>query len=354
MREVIGNILKQAVFAASGDNSQPWRFEVEGNKIFIFNLPDKDNPVLNFEQSGSYIAHGGLIENIVIISKSYGYDTRIELFPSEKPDLVSSITLEPAKSEKDELLEAIPSRCTNRRPYKKINFSDAQKECLLSVSEAISMPRKGRIIFLESEADKKSVASAGSLIEQVILEDKELHRLMFKDVLWSAKENQQKVSGLYIKTMEFAPPVKFVFWLASSWPIISKLNKIGLAKFVASQDAKLYQTGAAMGAIAMEAGSREDFVCAGRILQRMWLEATKLKLSLQPVSAMLFAGRRVEKGDKSPFCQKHLEIIKKNFAILEERFKIKQGEVLAMMFRVGFADPPSARTCRFGPNIVWK
>ena len=66
-RQVIEEILNLAVWAPSGDNCQPWRFEATDNKINIFNVPHKDQALYNFRQSGSLVAHGALVENILII-----------------------------------------------------------------------------------------------------------------------------------------------------------------------------------------------------------------------------------------------------------------------------------------------
>ena len=71
MEETIKKIINYAVWAPSGDNSQPWKFSLKGNQVSIFNLPEKDNPFLNFEQKGSYIAHGSLLENMNIIASNF-------------------------------------------------------------------------------------------------------------------------------------------------------------------------------------------------------------------------------------------------------------------------------------------
>lgn len=352
MKKIITDILLTAVHAASGDNSQPWRFEVKENKIYIYNLPEKDNPILNFEQSGSYIAHGGLIENINIISKSYGYSPLVRSFPDPSdPVLTAVIEFETVCTQTDPLYRYVKSRCTNRRPYKKTLLSEAQRKELLLIPEKMSLSGQVKIILLESAEQKITAAKAGSSMEQVILENHNLHSLMFNDVLWTERENQEKISGLFIKTMEFAFPVKIIFWLAGLWPIIKLLNKIGLAKFIANQDAKLYSSGAAMGAIVMENSSKEAFINAGRLMQRLWLEVTRMGLNLQPITAILFAGRRVRAGETVDFSPKHIKIIKENFFCLQRLFELKQNETLAMMFRIGEANPPSGRTVRFPPNI---
>ncbi len=94
MKDIISNILSKAVYAPSGENSQPWRFEVIDNKIFLYNIPDRDNPVYNYNQRGSYFAHGALLENIDILAEDNGLKAETQLFPDQNvANLVATITL---------------------------------------------------------------------------------------------------------------------------------------------------------------------------------------------------------------------------------------------------------------------
>lgn len=68
--EDIKKILEAAVQAPSGDNSQPWRFEIRDRdgEIRIFNIPERDKSLYNYGQMASCVAHGALIENNVFIT----------------------------------------------------------------------------------------------------------------------------------------------------------------------------------------------------------------------------------------------------------------------------------------------
>lgn len=55
-RESIQKILEIAVNAPSGENCQPWRFRVEGEKIWVYNNPESDQSLYNYAQCGSLVA----------------------------------------------------------------------------------------------------------------------------------------------------------------------------------------------------------------------------------------------------------------------------------------------------------
>jgi nitroreductase len=120
IREAISKIIEAGIRAPSGDNCQPWRFEVKDNRISIYNIPDRDNSLYSWGQRASYIAHGALIENMTIAAAHLGYAAKIKLFPeSRDPNLVARLTLEqPAPPEEGALYEAIFARATNRKPYR--------------------------------------------------------------------------------------------------------------------------------------------------------------------------------------------------------------------------------------------
>src|SRR3989344_4009035 len=100
----IKKILNIAVNAPSGDNSQPWEFKIEDNKIFIFNVPGKDATLYNYKERGSYVGHGAVIENISIVSLKYGYKTEANLFPGAKNrNLIAAVSVSKSSSSSDSL-----------------------------------------------------------------------------------------------------------------------------------------------------------------------------------------------------------------------------------------------------------
>ena len=50
IREDIKKILEYAIWAPSGDNSQPWRFEAENDQIRVFNVPERDTSLYNYNK----------------------------------------------------------------------------------------------------------------------------------------------------------------------------------------------------------------------------------------------------------------------------------------------------------------
>lgn len=339
--------------APSGDNSQPWSFVIENKTLKIYNLPERDNPFLNFMQSGSLIAHGALIKNIEIASRKMGLKINIKLLPnSADQNLVAEIIFEDNIIEKEEpLFNFIPQRCTNRRPYQ--NTLLTENESLLLQNPNLNEDLI--LSFITNENDKKIAGAAGSSAEIIILENPLLHEYLFKDVMWSEEQENRERHGLYIKTMEFNPVQKFLFKLASNKKLMQLAIKIGFPHFIAKEDAALYSTGATMGLLSLKKVTPENFIKLGMEMQNVWLKATTLGLEFQPITATLFLGFILKNNkDNGTLNEKHKEIARKSYEAIRSVFKLKQEETPFVMFRIGHAQEPSARSSRKEPAIEIK
>jgi len=348
MQEVLRQVISDAVWAPSGDNSQPWKFCIEENKIYVFNLPDRDHPYLNFQQGGSYIAHGALIENARIAAANRGYLTQVQLFPySADSNLVARLTLEPSSQKHEFLYEAIFKRCTNRRPYKNTLLSSEQKNRLI---DSVREVGNGTVRFIDTMRGMKPLAEAASVMERIALEIPYLHHLFFANILWTKKEEEMKKCGLYLKSLELPPPAQFLLHVLKRWSTMQILNKIGFSKIVAKGNSRIYTSSAAIGIIAEPAVTPINFIEAGRLMQRVWLCATAMGLSVQPITGVLFLAQRLFAGEDNLLSNFQKQLVKDAYRTVEQGFRLKQ-DVPILLFRIGYGDPPSARSSRLPPTV---
>jgi hypothetical protein len=94
------------------------------------------------------------------------------------------------------------------------------------------------------------------------------------------------------------------------------------------------------------AGSRpEHFVQGGRAMQRVWLEATALKLGFQPMTALLYLFMRCEAGGDGLNAGERdtLALLRAPYL---ELLPVESGQSELMLFRISLAEPPSVRARR--------
>lgn len=349
MKEDIIKIIKMGTMAPSGDNVQPWRFKVNENIIKLFNIPEKDNSLYNFKQNASMIAHGAVIENMIITAKEFGYKIDVSLFPDERNENhIADLCLSRESTEKDNLYQFIEKRATNRKPYKKILLNSEQKQAILNCKQELFYA--GEIFLAEDKLEE--LGELLSINEQIVLENKELHDFLFNHIVWSEREEKKKKSGLYIKTLELKGFKKAMFKLVKNFYILKILNKlIKFSKKVAEENAQIYASSSAIVAIATIDSNHKDYINAGRLMQRVWLKATSLGLSAHPSTGIVFLAQRIQGGEADMLSSKHIQIIENAYNRIKNIFGIKE-DAIKMIFRIGDGEKPSAYSSRQNPDII--
>ncbi len=168
----------------------------------------------------------------------------------------------------------------------------------------------------------------------------------FSHIRWNEEENKFSPNGFYVKTLEFAPPQLIGFKLFRHWPLLKLFNLIGASKFVAKDNAKVYASSAAMGAIIIPSATPQNFVEAGRLMERVWLTATKLGLSIQPTTGVLFLMQNILAEETKNFSSDQVNMLKEAYQEVQELLSLTDGTV-AMLFRIGRGGLPTARAARF-------
>jgi len=343
MDPIIKSILEKGVRAPSGDNCQPWRFEVRSNEIKLYNLPERDASLYSWGQRPSYIAHGAWLENVFIAAAHYGRAVDYELFPdSTNPNLVAKLSLREGKNYSADLFEAIDKRATNRKPYKKEPLPEEIRQEILETGAEIG---EGEVRLAEEPDKIKALGRIAAVNEEILFHNRRLHEFFFDHINWTKEEDEKRRLGFSVDTFEIPPPAKMMFKLARNWRTLQFMNKLGFAKLVAKQNSKTYGAAAAMGIITVPQNTPKDFLAAGRILERLWLKLTSRGLSLQPLTGIIFLNHRITAGEGSEISEKQKAIVLNAYNLLKSVFNIN-NKIIAIMFRAGDGGLPTARTHR--------
>ena len=348
--QVIRKIVDDAVFAPSGENCQPWKFEVKDSVLYVINDPLADLSVYNFELRGSFIAHGALIENISISASASGFDVSIKLFPdSGNPDIVAAVEfIDQKESTSDPLYQFISVRCTNRKAYSGKTLSSDIKDTLTT---AVIQPDNS-VSFVDDPEKMKILGIIAALNEKILFENKPLHDFFYSHILWD--ESQQDATGFYYKTLEFLPHQLPLVKLLKNWKILDFMNRyLGISKVIAKDNAKKYAGSGTFFALTIPDTSRENFIELGRSFQRFWLTSTQLGLALQPCTGVLFFDQRIRSGDASFFTEVQVSEITTAHDSMLEAFALKERGTIGMFGRIGYADMPSGRATRRPAHIAF-
>jgi hypothetical protein len=352
-RETLEKIIEAGAQAPSGSNSQPWEFEVHDRSIDVHMLPQKDHPILNFKNRGTIFAVGTLVENIVIAADHYGFEASVTLFPNTSDHNVAAkiIILEKedaVASTSTQLFDAIWKRSTNRKSYEKKRLDAERFEKLtnsLDPKEDLNIGIK----FTDDEAAIKTLAEAASTNEVVMFENEPLHKLFFDEIVWTKKEEKERSSGLYVKTMELKPPQELALHLFKFWPVMSFFNSLGAAKGIAKGNADVYAQCSLYGAVLCDP-TDEGFLNAGRAVERIWLTAVAAGLSFHLQTGINFLWQRSNAGEDGILSNEHKELVRKMYQDMSTIFAANEKFIPAI-FRIGYGGEPTARSSKKIPQI---
>ena len=284
-------ILDLARWAPSGDNTQPWRFEVLGARHFVIHGHDtRDWCVYDLDGHASQIALGALMETIAIAASTLGLRAdfqRRPASPKERPEIEVELSAD-GNVAPDPLAEVITRRVTQRRPLATRPLSDGQKQALdVSVGDGYE------VRWLEGPATRWRMARLlfrSAHIRLTIPEAYQVHR----DVIeWGASASDDRIPDQAVGLDPVG--VALMRWGMKSWARVNFLNRWLAGTWLPRLHLDLlpgYRCGAhALLVSRSPLDGIDAFLAAGRAVQRFWLTAAALGLQFQPEMTPLIFSR---------------------------------------------------------------
>ena len=345
-KKTIEKIVEAAAKAPSGDNVQPWRFEVSNDftQLNLHNLPEKDDSYYNYQQMASYIAHGAVIENMAIAAQHWGYKADIELFPdSTNPNHVARVNLTSATEECDPLYEAIVNRCTNRFPYERV---DLPEEDLTKLFDAVKQVDNVKAYFVHNPQTIKRLANAIMVNDRLVFERQDIHHFFFDKVRWNKDQIESTQDGMPVDTLGLNSLDKLFFPLMRFWGFVNAANYLGLSRVIGLKCWNNCRNASLLGQITVKKADKQGFVNAGRAMQRVWLEATRQGLAFQPIIGLPLLIYRLKQNALQAFSARHRQMVEQAEKSLVEWFEIDQSETMIVGFRIGKGQPVLTKTQR--------
>lgn len=343
----IERILDLARWAPSGDNEQPWRFEILGQDHFVVHAHDtRDWCVYDLDGHASQLAVGALLETIVIAATAEGLEARFER-RADQPEtkLLIDVRLRPMDTPSAHpLLPFIRARVTQRRPFSTRALTRAQKTAL----EAAVGPGY-RVVWIEGARRRWQMARLLFRSAHIRLTTREAWEVHRRNIEWDAQFSEERlpdraigVDRLTLKIMRWAlqrwERVQFLNrWLAGTWLPRLQMDLLpGLrcaAHFLIVADKPLETV--------------DDYLDGGRALQRFWLTAASLALRLQPEMTPLIFGRYRQVGQRFTESEAAWELAARLAGEQARLFAVAEpGRHGVFMGRIGVGPLPVARSLR--------
>ncbi|CAN5402506.1 Rv1355c family protein [soil metagenome] len=349
--EIIRAIVADAGLAPSSGNDQPWKWLYKDGRILLFHDISRSYCFGDYNSMASYTSLGSAIENFVLSAHHQNLELTVNPFPKEgNKELIAAIEFtdkhysfaEPQFA--DSLYDFLKVRCTNRKITGRSEVSHAVLEDLKTITESV----KGlQVYFTTDPGQLKKLGMIISASDRIrILHPQGHHDFYKREMRWSKEEALAKRNGMDINTLEIPAEAMMALKVVSDENVVKVLRDIDGAQAFKLVSVGNTVTASAMGLVTMPAYTPEDFLAAGRAIQRQWLKSAALGYAYQPIIAPLYLFPRIIFGNGeglSDIMINELLKLRKNFM---EIFPGDDNRGEVFLFRIFKAPDVETRSLR--------
>lgn len=283
--EPLSSILDLARWAPSGDNIQPWRFEVLGEDRLRMHIR-RENDIYDFGGAATRTTSGVMLETLRIAASCHLRGMKWVLAIEEADKLQFNITFPTAPGLTEHPLAAwIKRRSVDRRPYNMQALTQEQKTALQS-----AVGPDFQIRWFETLAERWSITRLNARATWLRLTLPETFAIHQRIIDWDNDRSPDRVPSTAVGLDPLTR--RLMRWVLSDWKRANFLNRYfaGPLTPVIEMDVLPGLRCAAHFAFTCPQAptSRDEtYLAAGQALQRFWLTAASLGLVMQPAFATI-------------------------------------------------------------------
>ena len=281
-RETILKILDLARWAPSGDNAQPWRFEIiDNNHIAVHGHDTREWCLYDFEGRASYMAHGALLETLRIAATAHHLRAtwiRRSATPDTAPIYDVTLDYDP-ELDADSLISSIKARTVQRRPMRITPLTSAQRGAL-----SVAPGHEYGVLFFESFAKRREVAGLLWDNAHIRLTCPEAYHVHKEAIEWGARFSKDRIPEHAVGVDPLT--ARLMGWVMQNWQRVDFFNRYMFGTIMPRLQLDLLPAVCCAGHVLIYAKTlpenQRHYVLAGSAMQRLWLTADTVGLHLQP------------------------------------------------------------------------
>lgn len=336
-------VLDLARWAPSGDNTQCWRFKLINETSFEIHANDtRDSVVYDLDGHSSHLAHGALLETIDIAANKFGYTVDVESDETDDTLIKYTITLHQSNNlQKDDLAPYIKVRSVQRRAMGTQPLTTAEKGLLED-----ALPSGFTLQWFETKEEKSAIAKLNFCNAKTRLTMFEAYNVHKEIIDWKQRYSETKIPEQALGVDWLT--ARMMQSLFKSWDRMKFVNKYLAGTILPRIQLDYIPSLKSSAHFAVVAESTpesiQDYVKAGRAIQRFWLTAAKLNLGFQPEQTPVIFSRYINNNLQFTEDSK----VNKNAAKGKVMFEalMEQPSNTVFMGRLGRSKAPKSRSTR--------
>lgn len=331
-------VVHAARLAPSGGNTQPWTFVVDDTRLEI-HLDPEQTSTLDVAFRGSHVAIGAALFNARVAAAHHGILGPAEIFPHGNGQQPAAKLTFGADDDAQlaELYDAMLARVSNRHLTKPTPLPD---DAVTTLQEAASAEgASAHIVTDRTRLDRLAELFGES--DRIRFLTEHLHREMMRELRWPGTDSLDW--GLDVRTMELDASDLAKLAVARRRDVMDLLAQEDLGRALGEQSRDRVLGTSGLVVITTDTAEPSAYVRAGQAVERAWIRAEQLGLSVQVISPVFIYA--VEPDDYellSPRYRDRLLSLRSEFADLTGI----GARHIALTMRIGYAPTITARSHR--------
>lgn len=259
-------LLKYAVLAPSGPNTQPWKFSIRDNEISLIADFSRALPSLDPTNRTLYLSHGCVLANLLIAAEHFGFECDMKCLPEGiTGDRTAAIRLskKAASPRFPDLFREITRRHTNRKSFE----TRAVEEEKLQRLKAFADKEGTRLDIMISDAGKMEMAELLARSQKMQLGNKAFRKELAS---WIKPNNSPQLDGLPGYSFGYSDFESFFgSFIFGTFDMSSSRARVETANM---------KTSPAVAVLSTESDDKLTWIKAGIVFETLFLMATQMEV----------------------------------------------------------------------------
>jgi hypothetical protein len=282
LKEPFRTLIQAAILAPSGDNTQPWRFEVDDAESTITICVDetRDRSPMNAGQRMARIACGAALENIVRTANFNGWGVGIDRYLPTGRGVAVRVAAGPFEAGRIE--DCIRQRATRRELY---DSRPASPEIVHQLQSCAMEGRGSRMLWITDQEVMRRIAAQIAQCDAIMFGEPRFLHAFLDNIRWDLQPNEVAEYGLGPGTLGLTDFEKATLSVVGGLPDWILRREFCRAAYRRKARANICSSSGVWILLTDEASSVNDFIL-GRLMQRAWLRLTSEGLIAQPMMSL--------------------------------------------------------------------
>jgi hypothetical protein len=341
MDKACETLLQAAICAPSGDNVQPWRFEVNSaaRRIAVFLDEASDPSPMNSGQRMSRLAIGAALENMLRAAEGLGWTVQLE---EPRDGALAIMQIVNSEQKTGKVPAVIFDRCTNRRVYEGRSLPD---KVAAELATTLIDPPGLRTIWIHQRDRVQALADLVGRSDALMLGEPYIRNAFLKNVRFDARWDAKVEKWLPLGSLELPTLDRIALRLVRFLPNWL-IHLSGAPRKFDVAGRRLVASSAGVCIITETAGTVDSELLTGRSLQRTWLALIERGIAVQPLMSIAILESVLQRGAREVVASLGRQKAEKLVAELRSLVPEIGQANLGFLMRFGYSPPPTARTGR--------